>query len=488
MANILSFEPSRPADRHDRLPPVNTDVEMEVLAALLAAPAEIGRVQAVLKPDYFFEQIHQVTYAAILAIAEADGRPTAGQLYQRLGPAISATAVAADVTVRRYLAELARIGGMTGAPLLTHARVIRDLYLLRHVEAIGAEIGQRQGYDPCAFLDERFERLDELRALRMDRQLTTATLAAAGASLMGQIDADLTGQRRLPATTGLARLDKALGGGLRPATLTTLAARTSMGKSILGCEVALNAARQGLAGLYHSQEMDKDQVMARFASSWLERQGLQISFARMLAPGGLTVEEAGHVAQAVRELSGLSLTIEDGGGRTIREIAAASERLMNAYLRKGLRPGPIVIDHAHIVRPGRSYNREDEGLKEVADGALALAKRLDAPVLLLAQCNRNTESREDKRPSLADLRGAGAFEENSDAVVFLYRPAYYIERSARYRDGDIATQDDYEACKHSLEIIVDKNRAGRSNQVVRAWVDPALNAVRDLDSRSGRPA
>jgi len=485
MNNVLPFDPPRQGDRLDRNPAINTDMEQEVLAALLAVPAEIARVQTILQPEYFFEQLHQLIYAAIVEIAAADGLPTAGQLYQRLGKKIAETAITQDVNVRQYLAELARIGGMPGAPLLTHARMVRDLYVLRHVEAIGTEIGQRQGYDPCAFLDERFEKLDELRALRMDKQLKTVTLSAAGSALMAMIEADLKGNRPALASTGLTRFDAEIGGGLRPSSLTTLAARTSMGKSILGLEVVLNSARQGFGGIYHSLEMPKEQVMARLASSWLERQGKKIPFARIMAPKGLTAEEAQQVAYAVHELAALHIMIEDGGGRTIQEIAASSERLMNAYVRKGIPAGPIVIDHAHIVRPGRKYNREDEGLKEIADGALALAKRLDVPVLLLAQCNRNTEGRDDKRPSLADVRGAGAFEENSDAVVFLYRPAYYIERSAKYREGDIATHDEYEAAKHALEIIIDKNRAGRSNQVVQAWVNPALNAVRDLQSRYG---
>jgi len=482
---VIPFEQARQSDRIERNPAVNTDMEQEVLAALLAVPTEIARVQTILQPEYFSEQLHQLTYTAIIGIAAADGLPTAGQLYQRLGPKISETAITDEVNVRQYLAQLARIGGMPGAPLLTHARMIRDLYILRHVEAIGTEIGQQQGYDPCAFLDERFEKLDELRALRMDKQLKTVTLSAAGDALMAQIEADLKGERRALATTGLTRFDSEIGGGLRPSSLTTLAARTSMGKSIVGLEVVLNAARQGFGCIYHSLEMPKEQVMARLASSWLEHKGVKIPFARIMAPKGLTVPEAEKVAHAIHELSALNIIIEDGGGRTIQEIATSSERLMNAYIRKGIQPGPIAIDHAHIVRAGRKYNREDEGLKEVADGSLALAKRLDVPVLLLAQCNRNTEGREDKRPSLADVRGAGAFEENSDAVVFLYRPAYYLERSAKYREGDVATHDEYEAVKNVLEIIIDKNRAGRSNQVVQAWVDPALNAVRNLQSRYG---
>ncbi len=469
-------------DRYDRNPAINVDLEGEVVAALLAHPAEIVRVQTILRPEHFHEQLYQYAYAAILDIVASDGLPTAGQLYQRLGPRLSEQAIADGENVKEFLARLAAIGavdGMSGSSLLTHARMLRDLYLLRHIEALGVDIGQAQGYDPSAFLDERFERLDEIRAQRMDRQAQSATLAVAGRALMARIEADLKGEHRALATTGIRRFDDEMGGGLRPSSLITIAARTSMGKSIFGLEAVLHAARQGFSCVYHSLEMPREQVMARLASSWLERQGVRIPFAKILKPGGLTMHEAEQVVDAVRDIERLNAVIDDGGGRTIQEIAVASERLMNAYARRGIAPGPVVIDHAHIVRPSRAYRREDEGLKEVADGALALAKRLDVPVLLLAQCNRNTEGREDKRPSLADVRGAGAFEEDSDVVVFLYRPAYYIERSAKFRDGDAVALGEYEAARHSLEIIIDKNRAGRSNQVVKAWIDPALNAIRN---------
>ena len=104
---------------------------------------------------------------------------------------------------------------------------------------------------------------------------------------------------------------------------------------------------------------------------------------------------------------------------------------------------------------------------------------LEVPVILLAQCNRQTEGREDKRPGPADLRGSGALEEDADVLLFPYRPAYYIERSPEYRNGEPDAVARYESVRHSLELIIDKNRAGRSNVVLEAWIDPALNAVRE---------
>ena len=87
-----------------------------------------------------------------------------------------------------------------------------------------------------------------------------------------------------------------------------------------------------------------------------------------------------------------------------------------------------------------------------------MATELNVPVLVLVQLNRDSKSRENKRPVLTDIRESGAIEQDADFVLFAYRDYMF--------SGDYSKKDD-------LEIIVAKNRHGISN--VTCFLDFNLN-------------
>ena len=75
-----------------------------------------------------------------------------------------------------------------------------------------------------------------------------------------------------------------------------------------------------------------------------------------------------------------------------------------------------------------------------------LAKDLGVPVVVLAQLDRGSANRADKRPQLSDLRGSGAIEQDADIVMFVHRsdePNRVAEADliiiAKHREGPTAT-------------------------------------------------
>ena len=116
---------------------------------------------------------------------------------------------------------------------------------------------------------------------------------------------------------------------------------------------------------------------------------------------------------------------------------------------------------------------------EISAALKKLAKDLDVAVVALSQLSRAVEQRDDKRPMLADLRNSGDIEQDADAVLFLYREAYYLARqTGKDSDAELDRRARLEALEHVMEIGVAKNRNGPIG-TVEAWCDMGSNVVRD---------
>jgi replicative DNA helicase len=191
--------------------------------------------------------------------------------------------------------------------------------------------------------------------------------------------------------------------------------------------------------------------------------------------------QAERVIEAERGLRDLPLHIDPAPGLTVSQIASRARRHKQSLERKGRRLGLLIVDHMHIVRPSNRYSgKRVNEVGEISAALKGLAKELDVPVLALAQLSRQGENRDDKRPAMADIRDSGTIEQDADAIVFLYREAYYLERETpSTADREQAQIRRLKDVKDQLEAIVAKQRNGPTG-TVNLFCDIACNAVRDL--------
>ena len=112
--------------------------------------------------------------------------------------------------------------------------------------------------------------------------------------------------------------------------------------------------------------------------------------------------------------------IDDTPTRNMLQITASSRRI-----RRRNRVGLILVDYIQLVDSEDSRDSRQEQIAKISRRLKALARALEVPVIALSQLNRAVESREDKRPRMADLRESGAIEQDADIVLLLHRPDYY---------------------------------------------------------------
>jgi replicative DNA helicase len=82
----------------------------------------------------------------------------------------------------------------------------------------------------------------------------------------------------------------------------------------------------------------------------------------------------------------------------------------------------ICVDYLQLMDSGRHFDNRVQEVSIISQSLKNLARELKIPVFAASQLSRAVESRGTKKPQLADLRESGSIEQDSDVVMFLYRP------------------------------------------------------------------
>jgi replicative DNA helicase len=229
---------------------------------------------------------------------------------------------------------------------------------------------------------------------------------------------------------------------------------------------------------FFSLEMSREQLATRIIA---ERAGMP---SHRIRRGKFAAAEFDRLATVAREIGGLPLHIDESGGLTIAQLMARARRLKR---QRGL--ALVVVDYLQLLsgtRP-REMNRVQE-VTEITTNLKALAKEINVPVLTLSQLSRQVEQREDKRPTLPDLRDSGSIEQDADVVLFVFREEYYL----RNREPRAGTEEHIvwtrrlRAAQGTAEVIIAKQRHGPTD-TVKLQFDAELTRFADLTDEDRYP-
>lgn len=453
-------------------PPIALEAEQAVLGCLLFDNVSFMDVDDAVGTDDFFEPFHQQLFA------EVASRIQAGRLAEVTGLTQKFSSDPAFLSFGggRYLIEL-----LDRAPPLNQAKhfadMVRKTAIRRQIAALASAVAERASRDADADGEALLAELQSasLSIRSSDRSNDLETLDD---SVRRVLDNMVHPDRRTTIKTGLAKLDKVLGGAER-GDLIVIGARPSMGKSALAGCIAMNIARQGLGTIEINGEMSEEQMTRRHLSdAAFEKFGSQAPFYRKLRDGDLTQDEQVMVGAAARALHGVPLSMRKRPGLTLGRLRSMLTREKMKMARRGVVLSVVVIDHVGLVKPDKKGRSRYDDQTEVSGELKAMAGELGVVMIALAQLSRAVESRDDKRPGLADLRDSGSWEQDADVVLGIYREAYYARKEPEPK-GSMDMAEWMSRCNSpEIQVIALKVREGETG-TVRLWASIGHNAIRD---------
>jgi replicative DNA helicase len=254
-------------------------------------------------------------------------------------------------------------------------------------------------------------------------------------------------------STGLRVLDDAIQGGIASRNspysgrLIVVAARPAMGKSTIAISLATQLADSHGDVAFFSLEMSRRQIQYK-AISCYDYMNLSMSknLTNPIRSNNLRLRS--YTADQRQRLEGY----RDSPFVKRFHIYDSAESINTISTKVALlaktRPklSAVFVDYLQLIEgcSGDANNTEASNIGHVTRALKQLAVRTGIDIFLLSQVNRGVESRNDKMPTLSDLRASGRIEEDADIVMFLLRPCYYDPQ-----------KDPYE-----LAISVAKNRHG----------------------------
>lgn len=447
--------------------PHSLATEAALLGLVLAFPDRLRDCGA-LGVEHFFAPKHQAVWMAIRNL-EAGGH------------AIDPVTIDAELSRmgRQSVGGLAFVSDLTTSPWSAGSL---EHYLATLIEAANGRAGLTAIADALdtywAGADEEHRGAAGLEWVRSQlaavaRKLTTGDQGMTiGDVVKGRMRELHELERRMAAgeealtglPTGIATLDDKIG-GYQQQILTIVGGRTRMGKSSV-LLAGLNACSLRGIGVHEfsledSRSSHADRALGAVGS-------VPVTELRSLK---LTREGFERLSRTANDLvKRTNWRYDDRPGLTVAQI-------VEAYRRTGETNGTrlVTVDYLNIVRSSLDPRApKHEKLDQIATDLSNAAKTDGVAIVAATQVGRSAMNRVGSRPTLEDLKEAGALEERCKCAVLVHRGSVYgdpvegvdWDPSWGHPNNRPPQDDDW---LQRADLIVAKNSNGPEGDVIARW-------------------
>lgn len=340
--------------------------------------------------------------------------------------------------------DMKTIGALTdvvpsGSNAVFYAEKLNKLYMAREAKksllSAVEELGDENVTDVVCQLD------NSLNAITSKNTAVKATtqkeLVMAVMEMMQE--AQKTKPELLGMRTGFKNLDTLLDG--MPSGdegYITIAARPSIGKTSIASQIATGLASNGNRGAVFEFEMSARTLLMREFC-------IETGIAPYFVKHGLATSTQSMMMKVRAGMQKLfDLPIEYYDVTNAKTNITWLENKIRQLAKEGVKW--FVIDHLGLITHDNSSLKEYEALKDITARLQKLCRKYGITIIQLVQLNRVAEG---ERPTLAQLKGSGSIEQDSDIVMMLHR-----DRAQSPEDTQIPT-----------DLIVAKNRNGSTGTI-----------------------
>lgn len=347
-----------------------------------------------LKPEHFANELLGKVFGFFLEASE-NGR---AENYFTISEKLKDIESIPQEDVQRYITQLFKdnVTSVAFVPcaknVVTEYRKRTAISLLNHTQF------SFDGLD-----NELSEVIEELSALRsMTAEETGVSLAE-----MAEMYADSypKGDDDNSIGTGIEELDTILG-GTQGGDLCFIGARPSAGKSAFANQIALHFEQCKKKVGFFNLEMQKNAVYERFLAS-----GSRVSLSGIRGRRSVSVWEEESLTIANQKMRNVKNLIFYTGTFTASKVRRIVERD---------KLDVVIIDYLQLLKSDGHYNNRASEVGEISHAIKAIAMDFNIPIFPLVQLNRAVEMRDDKEPTLSDIRESGDIEQDASQVIFLW--------------------------------------------------------------------
>lgn len=215
---------------------------------------------------------------------------------------------------------------------------------------------------------------------------------------------------------GLRDFDAMTQDQISKGSLSYIVGRPSNYKTGTALNLAQNAAEKGTPTALFSNEMKVNDVYRRILSRIT---GIPMS--KLKKPKELLEEDWLLLDEAITKVESWPLYVIDSAMLNIGQIDS-----MVGYLKGKYGIELFFQDYFQLIRTrkGNIPNEEWE-YGNNSEELRMIAKNHNVALIVLSQANRGCEQRDDKRPTMKDIRSTGKAEQDAHNIFYVYRDEFY---------------------------------------------------------------